>query len=577
MYWFTENYQRIQDRLKSTNDRMRLFNDRFSDRTSILCESLESTSNRIAVESETKSNHESWSPVAQLRQFILKFRSYTSPLTLQSNSNSNTISSTDFLDELNMENDTHQENPRHKHKNGSWLVTLGALAIGLRVVLFPLAFYTSRNAQKLAYVSAELTHLRAIAATAPDRTTRAAASLNLRNELLRQYGVSKLSLIPWLPIVQIPLFVSSIMAVRSICIKQKRNVFAGLYTEEELAKQSVNPLAALSSNEQIELGLTNGGLFSFTDLTSIDSSMSLPIFNTFLLLLQIERAFQPSSSSKILNHTENQQPKSGLWDIIRSDTVVDRTKVILQGSMLLLFPFYAALPSGVLFFWSCNSVLSTLQPTLMRTFIGLLPNPSAMSRRKQSQDAPETGLPIQQQLQHKMENAQEQLKHLEQLLKPISEESQGSADEKTLKKVQDIIDRERQNMRLTVPVKAKLSQGENGSSFVAIEIDPDAPLISSSNASGSQSTDSLSIFEQQQLHRLQQKVNQFTQETPSDEVVQKVNEIIKKEKKSGALGVDVYARIQQSSSNPEQKVPYIELVVRRVTYSSRRQRKSTEH
>lgn len=100
---------------------------------------------------------------------------------------------------------------------------------------------------------------------------------------------------------------------------------------------SIRSFIVLSS-ETGSPNLTSGGLFWFTDLSAVDSTVALPIMATSLTLLGLEISFSRSQSK-----------------------FFKTIKELFQGLTILSFGFIMQLPAGVFCYWIPNSCLTILQ------------------------------------------------------------------------------------------------------------------------------------------------------------------------------------------------------------------------
>ncbi|KAA8494634.1 hypothetical protein FVE85_2875 [Porphyridium purpureum] len=513
--------------------------------------------------------------------------------------------------------------------DGSWVLTFSAFALGLRICLLPLTVSFARAGQKVAMVQSELRGIARISGSMPADSPqqRKVAMRRMRDELFRQYGLSKISLFPWMPFFQVPFFLSAVLAVRSVCATPTIAPQIGFY--EGGVKDRLNPNAALSDEQQIELGLRIGGFGDFSDLTAMDVSYVLPALNTFLLLLQIERSIRPLAAVEATpvpspsysvggNERSNRRSQqtapyspadverlsaeqasrstmSQVWQFLRSPEATDLLKVGIQGSILLLFPLYAALPSGVLVYWVANSMLSAAQPTILRAMLSIAP-PTAQ-RKASSESAPETKLGVGEQILHKFGNAEMQLRNLHAAIAELvasshpsgsgSAEAQGagpsgpSADENLLARVRELITARKQSGELTMALDAFLRQDpQDGAQYLSIEIVPtggDGGSEPSSSLAGSAendgqgagsasemrtgSTASTSIFsnnQEDELAELQRLVAPYAQAAPTAENLERVQQIVSELRDQGKLSLDVSARIRPGAD------ARIELVVRKL-------------
>ncbi|GJQ11819.1 hypothetical protein GpartN1_g3610.t1 [Galdieria partita] len=230
----------------------------------------------------------------------------------------------------------------HEKTGLPWWSTLVVGAVVIRAATFPLCLYGQYHADKLSSLAPELERIRAYVSRSPGTTIQKIRTFRrLRQELLKRSNSSSFKVIPYGKIVHIPLFITAAASARRLMFQR----YPGFESE---------------------------GISWFKDLTAPDPWYILPILNSAILIANTE------NSLKTVERSSFNSSKGSLGVLAKSlqdPHVVDWVKTILQGMTILVFPLISHLPSGVVFFWTVNSLLNSLQQTLLigkgRRFVGL--------------------------------------------------------------------------------------------------------------------------------------------------------------------------------------------------------------
>lgn len=242
----------------------------------------------------------------------------------------------------------------HEKTGLSWWSTLIAGAIVIRAVTFPLCWYGQYHADKLSSLAPELERIRAFVSRSPGNKLQKIRTFHrMRHELLKRSGSSSLKVIPYGKLAHVPLFITAAASLRRLIFQRYE-------------------------------GFESEGISWFHDLTAPDPWYILPILNSSILIANTE------NSLKVSEKRSSSSSKRSLGDLVltslRDPQVVDWCKVVLQGMTIIVFPFVSHLPSGVVFFWTVNSLLNSLQQTLLtgkgRRFVGLYDRTQLISQSK---------------------------------------------------------------------------------------------------------------------------------------------------------------------------------------------------
>eukprot|EP00871_Galdieria_phlegrea_P003355 jgi/Galph1/401/GphlegSOOS_G5264.1 len=309
----------------------------------------------------------------------------------------------------------------HEKSGLPWWATLVTGAALIRLATFPLNLYNQFHSDKLAAVAPELERIRNFAKSTPGSTLQKIGTFRrLKRDLLKRAGTSTVQSFPYGKILHVPLFVTAAISARRLAFEK-------------------------------QTGFESEGLYWFSDLTSPDPTYILPLINSACLLTNTERSLKASEG-----HVTASSKKSAfelLTSSLRDPRVVDWSKIILQGSTILIFPLVSQLPSSVVFFWLTNTFLNAVQHFILlgkgRVLVGL-PNRQAMLARYRGLADALLG-----EVQTSVEDAKMQLYRIQKLMSEYSKEP-VSIVQMIQSIVQQLLENEKKTRRLTLPLLAEI-------------------------------------------------------------------------------------------------------------------------
>jgi len=284
----------------------------------------------------------------------------------------------------------------------------------------------------LSSLAPELNRVRSYVSRSPGTSLQKIRTFRrLRQELLKRSDSSSLKVIPYGKLAHVPLFVTAAASVRRLTFQK----YPGFESE---------------------------GISWFQDLTAPDPWYILPMLNSAILIANTENSLKAAESPS------SNSSKQSLQDIVatslRDPRVVDWCKIILQGVTILVFPLVSHLPSGVVFFWTVNSLLNSLQQFLLigrgRRYIGLQERTELFAQSKGLADS------LFRDIDSSVEDARLQLSRVQKF---IMEYSKEPVTDELLYKVEEFLRNERRLKRLTLPLVAEIRKDETtGKNYIAI-------------------------------------------------------------------------------------------------------------
>ncbi|EME30772.1 preprotein translocase, Oxa1 family isoform 2 [Galdieria sulphuraria] len=298
----------------------------------------------------------------------------------------------------------------HEKTGLPWWSTLVAGAVVIRAATFPLCLYGQYHADKL-IVHQEQQYR---------RTFR-----RLRQELLKRSSSSSLKVVPYGKLVHIPLFITAAASVRRLAFQR----YPGFESE---------------------------GISWFKDLAAPDPWYILPIVNSAILIANTENSLKANEKPSL---NSSKRSLGDLANSLRDPQIVDWMKIILQGMTILVFPLISHLPSGVVFFWTVNSLLNALQQTLLigkgKRYVGLYNRTELLAQSKGLADS------LFHDINTSVEDARLQLSRIQKFVMEYSKEP--------VRMFQEFLLNERRSKRLSLPLSAEIRKDETtGKDYVAI-------------------------------------------------------------------------------------------------------------
>ncbi|GJD10845.1 Mitochondrial inner membrane protein OXA1L [Galdieria sulphuraria] len=295
----------------------------------------------------------------------------------------------------------------HEKTGLPWWSTLVAGAVVIRAATFPLCLYGQYHADKLSSLAPELERIRAYVSRSSGTTVQKIRTFRrLRQELLKRSSSSSLKVVPYGKLVHIPLFITAAASVRRLAFQR----YPGFESEVNSAILIANTENSLKANEKPSL----------------------------------------NSSKRSLGDLANS---------LRDPQIVDWMKIILQGMTILVFPLISHLPSGVVFFWTVNSLLNALQQTLLigkgKRYVGLYNRTELLAQSKGLADS------LFHDINTSVEDARLQLSRIQKFVMEYSKEP--------VRMFQEFLLNERRSKRLSLPLSAEIRKDETtGKDYVAI-------------------------------------------------------------------------------------------------------------
>lgn len=312
-----------------------------------------------------------------------------------------------------------------------WTATLPLVALSLRVITFPIVYYSQLHAGRAAIAAKELPKIHYFVRNTPGTLWQKYRTFRrLRSLTYRAAGTSPMRQFPWHVACHVPLLISSSLGVRGLASRQP-------------AEWS-----------------TAGPPFA-PDLLAPDPTGVLPILTTALWLWNVDpRLDTRRKASKEISI--KQSDRSRMVDIIMTKAGEAFT-TFLQVVIVMSMTVTTTLPSGVVLFWASNALVTMLQRFLLsREYIRrLIDLPTA----KDIVQARETTLmPA---IEQSMEQMRNELSYIQQRMLAVF---RGRApDEDLCADVNRLLKRERWNGRVANDLEAVLRKDErDGKKYVAI-------------------------------------------------------------------------------------------------------------
>ncbi|EME30773.1 preprotein translocase, Oxa1 family isoform 1 [Galdieria sulphuraria] len=314
----------------------------------------------------------------------------------------------------------------HEKTGLPWWSTLVAGAVVIRAATFPLCLYGQYHADKLSSLAPELERIRAYVSRSSGTTVQKIRTFRrLRQELLKRSSSSSLKVVPYGKLVHIPLFITAAASVRRLAFQR----YPGFESE---------------------------GISWFKDLAAPDPWYILPIVNSAILIANTENSLKANEKPSL---NSSKRSLGDLANSLRDPQIVDWMKIILQGMTILVFPLISHLPSGVVFFWTVNSLLNALQQTLLigkgKRYVGLYNRTELLAQSKGLADS------LFHDINTSVEDARLQLSRIQKFVMEYSKEP--------VRMFQEFLLNERRSKRLSLPLSAEIRKDETtGKDYVAI-------------------------------------------------------------------------------------------------------------
>lgn len=312
-----------------------------------------------------------------------------------------------------------------------WSATLPLAALSLRLVTFPLVYFSQLHAARAALASREIPRIHHFVRNAPGTLLQKYWTFRrLRSLTLRAAGTSPVLQFPWHIVMHIPLFVSASMGVREMAF-----------------------------NAPVEWH-TSGPPFA-PNLAAADPTGMLPLATTALWLWNLNPSgiARRRAAQAMANH---QTPRSRIVDTF-INTISDTFTVVLQMIAVLSLMYTTQLPSGLVLFWSSNAVVTILQRFVfsrdsIRRRLGL-PTYTDIA------NAPDAGLASA--IGQSVEAIRKELSYIQSRMLELY--PNRAADEQLCADVNRMLQRERWNGRIAADLTAVLRRDEQGGRpYVAI-------------------------------------------------------------------------------------------------------------
>ncbi|GJD10846.1 Mitochondrial inner membrane protein OXA1L [Galdieria sulphuraria] len=178
--------------------------------------------------------------------------------------------------------------------------------------------------------------------------------------------------------------------------------------------------------------------------------------NSAILIANTENSLKANEKPSL---NSSKRSLGDLANSLRDPQIVDWMKIILQGMTILVFPLISHLPSGVVFFWTVNSLLNALQQTLLigkgKRYVGLYNRTELLAQSKGLADS------LFHDINTSVEDARLQLSRIQKFVMEYSKEP--------VRMFQEFLLNERRSKRLSLPLSAEIRKDETtGKDYVAI-------------------------------------------------------------------------------------------------------------
>ncbi|KAJ1627840.1 60Kd inner membrane protein-domain-containing protein [Pavlovales sp. CCMP2436] len=243
-----------------------------------------------------------------------------------------------------------------------WWATLVAGTLVVRALVLPAVVYQQRQAARLVHLRPLL---RAVADTCKHIESvprRQSAMWSGMWRVCVQQGVHPASLLA-APLVQLPVFVTCILAVRRLMtttqadIAAAAGVAAGMDTAAAAGGAVEEGVAAGPAS--LGAALADGGALWFCDLTVADPLSVLPILTVGSFLLTTElAASRPAADGAGSAPAQEKSPAGRAFDWLRRR---------LQDMGVIALPAMAQFPAGLFLYWLTSNLASIAQGVLLRS------------------------------------------------------------------------------------------------------------------------------------------------------------------------------------------------------------------
>lgn len=242
----------------------------------------------------------------------------------------------------------------HQLSGLPWYMTLAFSSFGVRLLLFPLARSRIKTSYNLSLAMPELNSLFQMLT----RRLSTISKINIKERFkifsvyiqgvkasLKLNDVNLTSMFSYTA-ASFGFFISFIYSLRQL-IEEEREL------NESNTDNNMNNEIQLS---RTTVGLKEGGVLWFKDLTEQDNTNILPILSILSSYLAMEFSFASMTGSG------------------RQLTISRSWKSILQAVLILSYPFISVFPAGVFSYWIPGTWLSLLQSRLMKnpTFLKMI-------------------------------------------------------------------------------------------------------------------------------------------------------------------------------------------------------------